>query len=266
MFRYNSVRDWDNLHYEQINATRTIQQIKANIQEIEKCRLQVCDEDLDKFDAKTDKMTHDAIKSVQELIALIHGRGSDDEMTASNSDSSPDDDTAYLSSDFYQTQIQFNEIPQNTQVAESWETLQENLEELNDLIHQFGTVVNTQQEQVDQIENNIESAHTDVRKGTKHLAKAAGYETALFPLAGAVLGTCVGVPIGLVAGAKIGVCGFFSCRFLKKRKDKITELELNELSRSNSLPDFSGGEPVDNNSWFVWRKRNQSTEIDDTGS
>lgn len=48
----------------------------------------------------------------------------DDDTSASNYDSSPDDDS-HLSSDFHQTQVLLNELPQNTKVAESWETLQE---------------------------------------------------------------------------------------------------------------------------------------------
>lgn len=61
--------------------------------------------------------------------------------------------------------------------------------------------------------------------------------------------------------------GIVGGRFLKRRKEKVTELELQKLSRSNSLPDVKG-EPGSDNSWFGWgRKRNQSTAaIDDAGT
>ena len=73
IFQYNRLQDWSSLHTEQINATRTIQQIKANIHEIEKSRFQVNDDDLEKFDNRVNDMKHGAIKSVNEFMDMTRG-------------------------------------------------------------------------------------------------------------------------------------------------------------------------------------------------
>jgi len=62
------------------------------------------------------------------------------------------------------------------------------------------------------------------------------------------------------------VLGFFGGKYLKKRHQKATDIELSNLSsRANSLPDIPA-ETQSDGSWFSWsRKRNQSTtEADDT--
>ena len=63
--------DWPSLHTEQVHATRTVQQIKANIYEIEKTRLQVLEEDLDQFDQKIERMKHSALRSVKEFVQIM---------------------------------------------------------------------------------------------------------------------------------------------------------------------------------------------------
>lgn len=273
--KFNRLQDLNSLNTEQINATRTVQQIKANIHEIEKTRLQVCDEDMEKFDNRINDMKLGAIKSVYEFVDLAKGCKSS--ATYSSSDSSPDGDPQLLtfdsSNDRFEDQLQMKELPENTEVAESWDNLQENLQELNSLIHQFTATVNTQQESVDRIQDNVEEACTNVREGAKQLGKAAKYKVAVLPIAGAVLGTVVAGPFGLIAGAKIGgligvagggAVGYLGGRIFKKRHEKATEMELAKLSRSNSLPDVHS-RSVDGNSWG--RERNLSTtEVQGTNS
>ena len=68
--QYNRLEDWTSLNAESINATRTVQQIKANLHEIEKVRHQVCEEDLNAFDNKINDMRETAIKSVLEFTTI----------------------------------------------------------------------------------------------------------------------------------------------------------------------------------------------------
>ena len=68
--QFNRLHDWTSLNGENINATRTVQQIKANLQEIEKVRHQVLEEDLDAFDNKINDMRESAIQSVLDFTSL----------------------------------------------------------------------------------------------------------------------------------------------------------------------------------------------------
>lgn len=88
------------------------------------------------------------------------------------------------------------------------------------------------------------------------MAKAARLKATLYPLTGALLGTCIGGPIGLLAGLKIGavaavggtVLGFTSGRVVKQWQQKQAEDSANpsedsSLTRSQSHPNEIGCNP-----------------------
>lgn len=66
------------------------------------------------------------------------------------------------------------------------------------------------------VENNIEETQSNVNEGTKFLEKASKYKAVTYPLAGALIGTCVGGPVGLFAGLKIGGLTALGCGILGK--------------------------------------------------
>lgn len=69
---------------------------------------------------------------------------------------------------------------------------------------------------VENIEDNIEEAQINVTEGEKYLRKASKYKAVTYPIAGALLGTCIGGPLGLLAGVKIGGLAALSCGILGK--------------------------------------------------
>lgn len=69
-FQFDRISDWNALHRENINATRTVQQIKANIKEIKKLRNQVLEEDIEKFDDRTEPMVQQATQTLQDFVNL----------------------------------------------------------------------------------------------------------------------------------------------------------------------------------------------------
>ena len=85
-----------------------------------------------------------------------------------------------------------------------------------------------------------------VQEGERNLAKAARYKAALYPITGALLGTCIGGPVGLLAGLKIGavaalggtVLGFTSGSVVKKWQEKQADQPITDatLSQSQSVP------------------------------
>jgi len=67
---------------------------------------------------------------------------------------------------------------------------------------------------VDDVVTHIEETQINVEEGTRFLEKASKYKVAAYPIAGAMIGTCIGGPIGLLAGMKIGGLAALSCGIL----------------------------------------------------
>lgn len=66
-------------------------------------------------------------------------------------------------------------------------------------------LLQTQRESVDKIENQVEQSHAHVFSAQKELAQVASkMQGTVYPLLGAIIGSCVAGPIGLVAGLKVG--------------------------------------------------------------
>jgi len=73
-----------------------------------------------------------------------------------------------------------------------------------------------QKEKTDAIEDSVEEALENVKEGASHIARAARYRFSVYPIAGAVIGGCLGGPVGLVAGMKLGGLAAVSCGFIGK--------------------------------------------------
>ncbi|KAK3083493.1 hypothetical protein FSP39_024121 [Pinctada imbricata] len=269
---FSRLNDWNGLHKENINATRTVQQIKANIKEIENTRKRIVDEDVEEFDKKTSGMKYDAVLAIQEFLCSVQSEESTPE---SPSGSTPEGDDPLGSFSMHRSssdhmnislhQLQIESEHDNSETIESWENLHQNLVELNTMIHEFSSAVQSQQESIDRIEDNIEKAHENVRSGVTNLSKASKYKAAAFPVAGALIGTVIGGPVGFLAGLKIGsvaaigggAAGFLGGRFYKKRQDKVVEAEMKNLSakRSNSMSDIPEKVNVglSSSSWLPWK-------------
>lgn len=99
------------------------------------------------------------------------------------------------------------------------------------------------------IEENVETALVNVQEGQSHLAKAAKFKGALYPITGALIGTCIGGPVGLLAGLKIGglaalggtILGFAGGKGLKKlQENAINDSAADNLTKSQSVPAHLG--------------------------
>ena len=64
-----AVEDWAGLTREQINASRTVQQVKANIRQLEQTRTCVCDDDLAQFDASLADIQKQTVAAVVDFLA-----------------------------------------------------------------------------------------------------------------------------------------------------------------------------------------------------
>ncbi|XP_068003865.1 syntaxin-17 [Melanerpes formicivorus] len=238
--KYQRCRLWDRLHEEHINAGRTVQQLRANMREMEKLCLRVRQEDIPVLQRMINPVKEEASFAIKDFLQL-HSESAEElkrqlerqEDTSLTRSATVGGEILYNTEvkDGSQSLIQISsrlpEIPQEENAAESWETLEGDLVELSQLVTDFSLLVTSQQEKIDRIEDHVNTAAVNVEEGTKNLGKAAKYKLAALPVAGAVIGGVVGGPIGLLAGFKVagiaaalggGILGFTGGKLIQKRK------------------------------------------------
>ncbi|GAB6020569.1 hypothetical protein CHUAL_003249 [Chamberlinius hualienensis] len=262
--KYQQLKEWSKVRQEQINATRTVEQLKADLWSLDLLRNQVIDDDLAAFNKIAEKSQAAVSAMIQEFLAIANETKSVIETENTETESSvidePNDSScqnlklAFAPIESEQSLRQ--SIEEQSIAAQSWEELADNLQDLNETVITLSTLVHHQQEVVSRIEDNIESADHRVYEGTKQLAKARKYKTAIIPVAGAIVGGCIGGPVGMFAGLKVGAAavalggliGFTSGRLFKKKIDRGVAIEMYNLdqlrleykthSKSCSLPDM----------------------------
>ncbi|KAM6283025.1 syntaxin-17 isoform 1-T4 [Porphyrio hochstetteri] len=243
--KYQRCRLWDRLHEEHINAGRTVQQLRSNLREMEKLCLQVRKEDIPLLQRMVHPVREEASRAARDFLRLRSESAEelkkqlegpeDASLTRSatlGGETVPNTEVKDGSQSLIQICSRLPEIPQEENAAESWETLEEDLIQLSQLVTDFCILVNSQQEKIDRIEDHVNSAAVNVEEGTKNLGKAAKYKLAALPVAGAVIGGVVGGPIGLLAGFKVagiaaalggGILGFTGGKLIQRRKQKLIE-------------------------------------------
>lgn len=180
ILKYQHNQQWDRLHQEQINASRTVQQLRANIREMEKLCARVRAEDADALEVLV-KPVRDRASAAARDFLLLHSNPVSQPPPAAQLSScvsrscQTDEDVDKEPVSGRQIQLQLPEIPADQSAAESWDNLEEDLRELCGLVTEFSLLVHSQQEKIDSIEDNVNTAAANVEEGTKSLGK--GYLT-----------------------------------------------------------------------------------------
>lgn len=239
LHKYKSNRDWNKVKTEQLKGQQVASQLEAALQELEGVSQHLTSDDEIEFEKKVRPYKNQALNAIR-----IFKQNSDNFNNVFESHTSEEDQ---------KKQIELIEeivIPEEIEVEqckaqfETYQNLQKDIEELHDLFSEFSHQVNTQETTVSNIEENVEAALEDVKEGQQNLAKAARFKTTLYPLTGALIGTCIGGPIGLLAGLKIGglaalggtALGFASGRGLMRWQESAVNESANNLTRSQSTP------------------------------
>ncbi|KAM6910036.1 syntaxin-17 isoform 1-T2 [Xenentodon cancila] len=247
ILKYQHNQQWDRLHQEHINASRTVQQLRANIREMDKLCSRVRAEDAAPLEALVKPVRDRASVAAQDFL-LVHANpqaspvsppAAQPSSCSSSTHCHTDDDAGEEQVSSTQIQLHLPEIPPDQSAAESWDNLEEDLKELCGLVTEFSLHVHSQQEKIDNIEDNVNTAAANVEEGTKSLGKAVGYKLAVLPVAGALLGGVLGGPLGLLAGFKAagvaaamggGALGFAGGKLVQKHSRAQVDLKMKQLT------------------------------------
>lgn len=245
MLKFQQCQQWDKLHDEHINAIRTVQQLRANVREMETLCGRVRVEDASALEKLVRPIRERAAAAVRDFLLLHPAPEPRSAHSPAPHAPSPchnvNEDEETLSG----MQIQLPAIPADQIAAESWENLEEDLRELGGLVTEFSLLVHSQQEKIDSIEDNVNTAAANVEEGTRSLGKAVGYKLAVLPVAGALLGGVIAGPLGLLAGFKAaglaaaiggGALGFAGGNMVQKHRKANLDLQMKQLTAPPAKP------------------------------
>lgn len=111
-------------------------------------------------------------------------------------------------------QLEEHQLAQRQACLDQMENLQQEIYDLHGMFQGMRQLTAEQSVAVEKIADNAEEALENVQQGELNLRRALTYKKAMYPVVGALLGTCVGGPIGLVAGMKAGGLAAVGCGIL----------------------------------------------------
>lgn len=224
LHKYYKDGDWKNVHREQINASRVVKQLHCLIKEMECLRTQVVDSDLPKLD----KMLIGARESA--LVALREYVNTDLKIQSVVDPEHEKQDvlSTELEQKLLDVEVLKVDLDKNLMHASMMEKLQADVEDVHTLFQDCAKLVKQQGESVNSVEQNVETAAENVAEGEKHLLKAVRVKSGTYPIMGALIGSCVGGPVGFLAGLKLGGLAAIGCSLIGFTGGRILkEQELN---------------------------------------
>lgn len=241
ILKYQEQHDWVKLNKEQINVSRLVKQLKELLYQMEALRSQVLDCDIEQFDKRVSNARKSLMNAIGEYLELQF----DLPLSRPESPKNEDQKEEHPLND---RNVLLQKVEQDLQDEQAclhtWNNLQEEISQFHEMFIDINKILNDQRVLVDKVESDVEETEVNVTEGEKLLAKAARYKVAMYPLAGVIIGTCVGGPIGLVAGLKIGglaaigggLLGFTGATILKKKQL--------QMHKSQSTTDQTMTEPL----------------------
>lgn len=234
--------DWTKIKKEEINAMRVIKQLKNLMLEMDILREKVCDDDREKFDEMMSAGKNKAMEGMREYLDLQLKSPTSTTKSDDNDENSPlQEDNDYLPQIQADFQLQEHQLIARQACLKEFENLQREVQDLHSMFQDVRVLVHDQAESVQVIADNAEEALENVQIAESHLQQALAYKKAMYPVMGALLGTCVGGPIGLLAGIKAGGLAAVSCGILGFTGGQV----LNNNSAITAGPTAVGEEKKD---------------------
>ncbi|XP_034937883.1 syntaxin-17 [Chelonus insularis] len=239
--KFEKIKDWNKVHKEQINASRLVKQLEQLVYEMDTLRGQVKNEDIEKFDKLTWQSRCSTINAIQEYLEMELASDPPETTEKKFKDESQineptdDDDSSNNDQDnqLLQVEKELEELERKKSCLNTWNLLQNDLHQLRQLFIDLNRLINDQKEDVNKVEDHVIIADENVNEGNKNLEKALKLKATAYPLAGALLGTCIGGPVGLIAGLKLGGLTAFGCGILGYAGATI--LKKNQLQKTKNV-------------------------------
>ncbi|KAH8286379.1 hypothetical protein KR054_007994 [Drosophila jambulina] len=215
--------DWQKIKKEELNALRVIKQIKNLLLEMDALREKVREEDLERFDDLMRPGREQAFAGMKDFAELklkspTSTLGSQYDEDQDNPGENVDMHNLPAHQHMPQLQVNFHleehTLAQRQACLDQMENLQREIYDLHGMFQGMRQLTAEQSVAVEKIADNAEEALENVQEGERQLRQALTYKKAMYPVVGALLGTCVGGPIGLVAGIKAGGLAAVGCGIL----------------------------------------------------
>lgn len=251
--------DWNKIKKEEINATRVIKQIKNLLIEMDALRERVRSEDLERFDVMMEDGKNKAFQGMSEYLELKLKAPSYNKYSGSLENYEEEETlppaeigltTAHrqvippIETKYEQQEYQ---LQQRQACLDELEELQNEIRDLNGMYLNMHQLVQEQGNDVRIIADNAEEALENVQIGESNLRKALTYKKAMYPVVGALIGTCVGGPIGLVAGLKAGGLAAVGCGILGFTGGSVLKSNpsINPTVMQGNIEEESSQEPIE---------------------
>jgi len=270
--QFRSNKEWDKVRRETLNAQRTISQLEAAVREVDEVRQLLNPEEAREFDKQIKPHKKKAVDFINKFTEICNTVNGIQEITPETLETEQSHSGLRLQykDEFLPEEI---EVERRKAQLETYENLQQDISDLQELFINFSENVHVslifhlvhisefqlkviciflsytyffqaQSELVEKIEENVEVAQENVQEGERILSKAAKLKTTLYPITGALIGTCIGGPVGLVAGLKFGsmaaiggtVLGFTGGQVVKKWQEN--EGDQSQIVRSQTTTDL----------------------------
>ncbi|KAH8302071.1 hypothetical protein KR044_002384 [Drosophila immigrans] len=212
--------DWQKIKKEELNAMRVIKQIKNLLLEMDTLREKLRDEDKPRFDQLMKPGKTKAFEGMNKFAAELQLKSPTSTLGSQYDEDHPVeiDNVPALQHALPQLQANFqqdeHQLAQREACLDQMQRLQNEIYDLQGAFHVMRELTQEQAVSVQNIADNAEEALENVQEGERQLRTALTYKKAMYPVVGALLGTCVGGPIGLVAGIKAGGLAAVGCGIL----------------------------------------------------
>ncbi|XP_050443445.1 syntaxin-17 [Adelges cooleyi] len=235
------LEDRNSIRQIKVKASQSIKRAHALLREMDTLRNQVADADLQTFD----NCMSPSRQNILEAIDLFKNENLDEKKSVVQQEDSNSENSVRLEEENRQrlllVSIQEEKEKQARMLAieSDVKNVERDMQDIQVLFRDLGKLVHDQKESVDHINTHVETAQDNVIQAEQSLRKAAKFKKMSYPLIGAVVGSCVGGPLGCLAGAKVGVVATVTCfvlgftggKVLKEKSEVVEETsdKTNEL-------------------------------------